>query len=128
MKKKKFDINNIPSEVLYLLACKHFGMPVGVGFYEETVKKYPEHFPEEFKRMNAWNSIPKEVHDDYWKEHEELDKELRADEPEGCGIWEQMNNTDKAKNWNDWYKSYYPKYEAMEKKLHSKYYSRFGIK
>ena len=127
MKKKK--LRDIPDEVWFLAGAKHFGYPVGSEFYYKTVNNNPDHFPEEYTAIKKWEAVPQEAKDAYWEEYLKLDKELHADEPEGGsgGIFEQMNNTERAQKWNKWYNEvYWPKHEVMEKKLHKKHYGKYG--
>jgi len=72
MKKDKYSLDDIPTEVAWFWARTR----IGDGFmgseeyqkYLDCVKKYPEWFPEETEYNRIWDSIPQSVHDAYQKE------------------------------------------------------------
>lgn len=111
---------------------KLYGMtntPVGSDFYKTAVLENPDHFPEEYRRIKAWESIPQEVHDAYWKDWEIMRQQVREHYPvpEGDGIFGVINNTEKSRIWSAWWNKVYPIEQERSKELRKKHYLKYGV-
>jgi hypothetical protein len=125
-------LDNMPNDVMYVRMAAMTGIPIGFTFYEETLKKYPEWFPEETRRTNIWKSIPQKIKNKYDSAVSKMNKEVfgRA-EHELClgkGIVHRMNHP-------ELYIDYYKEqgrlrsiYNIKEAKLYKKYFSKYGLK
>lgn len=68
-------VQDAPSEIQILWAASMTNRPVGAGFYQETMEKYPEYFPDEIEHKRKWDAIPQEVHELYYDECAKVRKE-----------------------------------------------------
>lgn len=122
------ELINAPTEVMMIYMNGLYNLPISFSTSNDAIEKYPEYFPEEVEYNNKWKVIPQEVHDNYWKEYRELDKEMRGSDLQpnpGWRYWiehpdefgEYMKKLDKKKEL----------YEDKFKDLHDKYYLKYGI-
>lgn len=121
------ELQEAPNDVQYVYMCSIINHPIGINTYQEAVKKHPEYFPEEVEYNKKWNLIPQEVHDSYWKEYLELDKEIMKNVPPSKGIFGWAKDPE---GLNEWEKTYYEAEEKgrpLRKELHQKHYSKYGI-
>ena len=123
MKQLKND-PNIPPLVAHIWGLAYVQIPVGADMYEQAIKDHPEYFAREIEHRKKYNAIPQEVHDAYFKEISLVHDEIYKDLP-GKGLMNWINRTEEEhKIWNEAYE----KYESLEKKIHQKHYSKYGIK
>lgn len=145
-------LNSLPPEVLKVkimeMGAYNGKLYVGLEQYneiQETIKKYPEHFPIE----TAYNKVPKEVHSQYQKEvseaHERIlprpEAQIETIEGEGfVGHLERWSKhqTELAKNrkpfdpdefWKQWDANQKKEddFKKAKKKLWKKHYGKFKI-
>ena len=126
------DIKDIPGEVWYIEICRQNGIPIGYKLWDETVKKYPEHFPEETKRRELWESIPQKIKDKFDKAMSEMYQEVygRAQHKLnlGKGIMHRINNPKEYIEYDKEQERLSKIYRIKEAKLHKKYYGKYGYK
>lgn len=125
MKSKK--LIDVPDEVLWMQMCQYNGIPVGLDTYNRVIEKYPEHFPEEYKRKKKWDSIPEGVKDAYFKESSDMRNELYKNVLNGGGLVAWINQTEEFKKWEQAYDKIRPIEEEREKQLHDKHFGKYGI-
>lgn len=118
------DFNNAPYLVQYIYACSINNYPIGISMYDEALENHPEYFPDEVEHKRKWDAIPQIVHDNYFEEFWEKKKEIEKDLPPATGIVGYMNNDEYHKKRE----KLQPKVNKMEKNLHKKHYSKYGIK
>ncbi len=118
------DFEKSPGLIQHIFVAGICNRPIGMSLYEEAIEKHPEYFPEEIEYKKKWDAIPQSVHDEYWKEYWEKDKEIKKDLPEATGLVGAMNNDD----YHQALKKTYPARDKMRNNLHKKYYSKYGIK
>jgi hypothetical protein len=56
---KEFNLEDVPIDVIEVWAIQFVGHPVGLTTYErcmETIRKYPEWFPEKTEELNKNNN------------------------------------------------------------------------
>ena len=116
-----------PSAVQYIHMMGTINQPIGCSFFDETVAKYPEYFPDEIESKRKWDLVPQSVRDTYWKEYWEFREKLWENEPKPVGIMGCVNNTKEYKKWAKAYKRLRPLEKKKEKELHEKHYSKYGI-
>ena len=57
---------NTPREILHIMSCSVSNIPVGLTFYHNTIKKYPEYFTKaEIKTVEEFDKIPKLKAEDF---------------------------------------------------------------
>jgi hypothetical protein len=138
------NLENIPNEVIEVWAYQMSKQPVGTEPYkrlQDTINKYPEHFPQE----HIYNSIPNEVHIKYREESIALRltfyprKESDIQEGEGIYSWVRrqqpvplkITNLDLQKLAEKVFVTA-PKikkeYETAKKKLWNKHYKKYKLK
>lgn len=110
-----------------LKICAETNTPVGSDMFRQAILENPDHFPEEYARMKAWEAIPQEVHNAYRRDWEIMYAELHKDEPDSDGIFGIMENTEKSRIWQAWWGKTYPIEREKEAKLHKKHYSKYGV-
>ena len=111
---------------------------VSADRYEYMINTYPEWFKEEVDYREKWALVPEEVKDNYNNEYWDTNTRIRDEEfksfktPEGfngCGIM----------TWIELYEDEYhdamkrdsivtERMKEVSKKLHNKYYKKYGIK
>lgn len=128
---KEIRFEDYPHLIKYLYVASKMKFTVGSNQVEEAMEKHPEYFVEELERRRKWDSIPQEVHDDYWKEYSEKDeehwKEFRG-KYKKAGLMYLLNadNNERNQYSQDW-NAYYSSWKPVEKELHVKYYSKYNI-
>ena len=123
---KEIDIfdPSVPHEVLYIHTMAYMGIPMGMSFYEETIKKYPDYFPDEIEHRRKWDSIPQSLHDAYWSEYWAFYEELWKNEPKSKGILAAIKDQE---SFHEAYDRLRPIEKKKEKELHKKYYAKYGL-
>lgn len=124
---QQYTLTHIPHEVMYVRVAEKYGIPIGYSHYQEIIKKYPEHFPEEISHKRKWDSIPQSVHDDFHFESQKMRHEVYKNLPHSKGIMWVMEN---SQEYKDWEVEYYKLYEIERKfneKLRNKYYKPYGV-
>jgi hypothetical protein len=101
--------------------------PVGSQVIEEAMSENPEYFPDELEHRRKWALIPQSVHDEYLAEMQKLRTECYKDLPPSKGIIFWVENSDDYNKWNEAYKKCREIENPLEKKLHKKYYGKYGI-
>jgi len=121
------EFDKAPNIVQYVYIMSMSNIPIGSKIYEETIRDHPEYFYEEISETEKWNKIPQEVHDAYWKEYGELKKEVFKDVPPSKGLMAYIGGSKEYKEWEKLWNVAYKKWEPLKRKLHRKYYSKYGI-
>jgi hypothetical protein len=103
-------------------------IPMGVSTYLKAIADHPEYFPEEVEHQKKWDSIPQSVHDAYRAEWTERFKELNKDSPPQMGILYWFDHPEELKELRKFHDKVRPLEQKMEKELHEKYYSAYGLK
>ena len=120
-------LEKAPSIVQYLYVASFMKQPVGGKTIDEAMEKHPEYFPDEVEHRRKWALIPQEVHDNYWEEYWNIEKELFKDVPPSEGLMAMCNNTEKYQIWSKAWNIANEKAKPLRKKLHEKFYSKYGI-
>jgi len=120
-------LQEAPSIVQYLYIAGVTKQSVGSKIIDEGIEKYPEYFPDEVEYRRKWALVPQEVHDNYWKEYWDIEKELFKDVPPNEGLMAMCNNTEKYQTWNKMWNIANEKAKPLRKKLHEKFYSKYEI-
>lgn len=116
-----------PSKVQYIYMMGMMKIPIGSSTYEDVIKEHPEYFPDEVEHRRKWDSIPQEVHDKYWEEYLELDKEIMKNVPPNKGIMGWIDDQEGYSEWNKKRTEAYEKGNTLREALHKKFYSKYGI-
>jgi hypothetical protein len=145
MAKKRFTLEDIPNEVLWVLSIKWSKQPAGMTIYnkiQEVVDKYPQYFEWE----HQYKAIPQNVHDAFLKEcYPERFEPIKWDESinKGEGLMAQiskqepvkfpstqkelveiLNNFEKGMNESEQRRI---DYEKKVRKIWDKHYRKFGL-
>lgn len=116
-----------PNKVKYIYMMGMVKHPISLKTYEDAIKEHPEYFPDEVEHRRKWDAIPQEVHDKYWEEYWELDKEIMKDIPSSKGILGWINDQEGYIEWNKKWDEANEKGKPLREALHKKYYSKYGI-
>lgn len=112
MKKEK----EIPAEVLYI----KLGGITSFSWYEEILAKYPEHFPKETKRKQMWESIPKEILNEFLNRVTKKREELITQTPHPMkGIMWYLNHPEEHEEQNNALKITEVEANEYEKTVHN---------
>lgn len=104
------------------------GMPVSASKYKQAINNHPQYFPDEVEHKRKYDLIPQSVHDAYLKELQETIGVIHADLPKTGGWLSLINNSGESDKWHSEYDKIRKKEKAELKRLHEKYYSKYGIK
>jgi hypothetical protein len=104
------------------------GRPIGSSTYEKAIADHPEYFPDEVEAKRKWDLVPQEVHDKYLEEYWQVHREIFKDVTDGGGFMDTINNSSAHQAWRKANDEAYAKMKPLEKKLHNKYYLKYGIK
>jgi hypothetical protein len=124
------EFNDIPDEVVIIGMLNAAGLAVGFRYWDEAVKKYPEHFPEETKRREIWDAIPQKVKDKHTVSVKKLRKEVYG-VPElvlGKGLTHRMNHPEEYIEYDKEQNRLGKIFRIKEAILHKKYFSKYGYK
>lgn len=121
------EIEKAPAIVQFIWAAKISNTPIGYSTFEKAVEEHPQYFPEEIEYRKKWASIPQSVHDEYEKERKEIHLKCFELLPESKGISGWINDIEGYNEWSRIYDECSKKEEPLLKKLHKKYYSKYGI-
>lgn len=117
-----------PLTVQFIFYMGLLKQPVCSDMLEAAIEDYPEYFPDEVECRKKWEAIPQEVHDAFWEEYRELESEVMKGAPDSKGFLYWMENPEEANEWSKKRQELREKSKPLRKKLHEKYYSKYGIK
>lgn len=125
-------MKDIPDAVLWIKICAMTGTPVGFSLWEETIEKYPEHFPEETRARELWEAVPQKVKDKYdaavEKMHQEVYGRGRYELQLGKGIMHRINHPEEYIEHDKEQDRLRKIYNIKKAKLHKKYFAKYKIK
>ena len=126
------NLDDIPDDVLYSLMCAMTGHPVGLTLWEETITKYPEHFPEETRARELWGAVPQKVKVKYniavGEMHREVFGRAEHELDLGKGIMHRINNPEEYVEYDKEQSRLWKMHSIKKKKLHKKYFGKYKIK
>lgn len=122
------EMENAPSEILYLISASVSKIPVGITFYNECIEKYPEYFPDEIEHRRKRALVPKEVDEAYDKECALMREKLYKDLPEiNKGMMYYVNHPEEYKEWSEKQSALVSQEMVLKEKIHKKHYSKYGL-
>lgn len=127
----KQKVEEIPNIVLFVYGSSYFNIPIGSKILERAITEHPEYFPDEVEYRRKWSLIPKEVHDGFYKELQEVRQEFFSSLPNlspSKGIIYWMDHPDELDEWQKNQREAENKFLPISKKIHNKYYKKYGIK
>lgn len=117
-----------PVKVQYIYRMALFNQPVSNSYFEETVKLYPDYFPDEVEYRKKWDLIPQSVHDAYNSEMQILRNEMyKKLTPVTTGIFALVKDSDVLEEWGKFYDECRRKEIPLAMELHKKHYGAYGI-
>lgn len=122
------ELEQAPAIVQFLYIRAIYKEPVGSQMINEAIENHPEYFADEIEHRRKWASIPQSVHDEYWNEWNKMNKEVFKDMPPSKGILGWIDDPKGYKEWNGAYRKFAPIRDRLERDLHEKYYSPYGLK
>lgn len=117
-----------PFNVQYVYMRTFLGQPVSATLLNEAITESPSYFPEEAEEKRKWDAIPQEIHAAYWMEYWKLHNKICNAIPHyGLGILFYSDNPEQFIEYQKAMAIAEPKLERLKKKLHKKYYEKYGI-
>lgn len=115
-----------------LVQIVHFRAMMGniwlVNEYLDAIERYPWYFPQEVRAKKKYAKVPKEVHQAYYDECTELQKELGKMIPNPHGLIFFMEHPEDFEEYSLKMKEYSEKLKEEKRKIHQKHYKKYGIK
>ncbi len=124
---KAEDFYKMPAKVQFVHIMAASNQPIGISLYQEVLDEHPEYFPEEVEHQKKWRGIPQDVHDAYWKEYWELDKEIMKDVPPSKGLVYYCSHQKESVEYRKKLDEAIEKGKPLRKALHDKYYGKYGV-
>lgn len=122
------EFNVAPNTVKYIYTLVTLKKPVSASLFNDAITEYPSYFPEEAEARKKYNSIPQHVHEAYWMEYWKLHNKICNAIPHyGLGILFYSDNPEQFVEYQKAMAIAEPKLERLKKKLHKKYYEKYGI-
>lgn len=123
------DPDKIPTLVKKVMLALHHKQPIPPEIIEDVLAKYPQYFPEEVAKREAWAKVPESVKEAYTKEWTENHAKLFTDFDKKAKYLSLSINPEleeqKLKMECDQLRL---KEIVVEKKLHRKFYEKYGVR
>lgn len=122
------EFKDAPNIVKYIYVRRLLKQPVSASLFNEAVTEYPSYFPKEAEARRKWDTIPQKVHEAYWTEYWKSHNRICKKVPYlGMGILYYAEHPQAHMEYTKAMNVISSKLELLKKKLHKKYYEKYGI-